>query len=766
MKRATIIKLAIIVAVLGLLAVFGGRQLIAWFTGEPTGETSKATRATAGSFTIEAALRPDPPKVTSNTLLLRVLDASGKPVAWADVTVTSVMPQMGSMREMRGTALVSGKADGRYEARFDLDMGGSWTLEVRVEAAGASGSARFQMTVGTSGLKALGGSGDGTSSKPPEIEEPPLPMLELPAPAFDALRRAFEAIERVRAELAADRLDDLAAPAREAAQAIRAAQTALRTPASEVADCVGGAIGAAELVATAKDLAAARRAYGELNMYLIALAAADPRLQQGWHVFRCPMAEGFKKWFQRSATLENPYMGQAMPTCGSSSTWGIAPKDDVGVSHEGHGHDGKDVSFYTCSMHPSVREKQAGTCPICSMNLSQVSYDEEESGVIMVDEARRAQIGVRTATVVRAPMTRSIRAIGRIAYDESKLEDVVLKLSGFISKLHVTQTGQPVKKGQVLFTLYSPELFAAQQEYLLAREGHTGGGVDGTSGRGDYLVRAAQKKLELWGLSRAQIDDLAKRGKPIEDMPFYSPTGGYVIEKDVVEGASVTAGQRLFRIASLDRVWVEAEVYEADLALIEKGQRAVVTLSYLPGKTYEGKVAYVYPYLDAASRTGKVRIELPNTKLELKPDMYATVAFQSDLGSRLQIPFGAVVYTGPRRLVFLDLGEGRLRPQEVTLGVRNEETIEVIGGLREGQKVVTAGNFLIAAESRIRSSAKFWSEERAGQAATDAGVPPSGEPTPPGKPDASGGNMPSHGSMPGMPMPSRDGAGSGAGGGR
>ncbi|HEY5935419.1 MAG TPA: efflux RND transporter periplasmic adaptor subunit [Kofleriaceae bacterium] len=771
MNRARIIKLAIIVGLLGLLAVFGGRHLIAWFTGEPMGggATSKMTRATAGSFSIEATLRPDPPKVTGNTLLLRVLDASGKPVDGADVTVTSVMPPMGSMREMRGTARVSGKGDGRYEARFDLDMGGSWTLEVRVAAAGASGSARFQMTVDTSGLKALGGSGGGTSSKPPEIEEPPLPTLELPAPAFDALRRAFEATERVRAELAADRLDGLAAPAREVAQAIRAAQTALKTPASEVADCVGRAIAAAELVATVKDLAAARRAYGELNMYLIALAAADPRLQQGWHVFRCPMAEGFKKWFQRSAKLENPYMGQAMPTCGVSSTWGVAPKDDGGVSHEGHGHDGKDVSFYTCSMHPSVREKQTGTCPICSMNLSQVTYDEEESGVIMVDEARRDQIGVRTAKVVRAPMTRSIRAIGRIAYDESKLEDVVLKLGGFISKLHVTQTGQPVTKGQLLFTLYSPELFAAQQEYLLAREGHTAG-VDGASGRGDYLVRAAEKKLELWGLSRAQLDALAKRGKPIEDMPFYSPAGGYVIEKDVVEGASVTAGQRLFRIAALDRVWVEAEVYEADLALIEKGQRAVVTLSYLPGKTYEGKVAYVYPYLDAASRTGKVRIELPNTKLELKPDMYATVAFQIELGPRLQIPIGAVVYTGPRRLVFLDIGEGRLRPQEVTLGVRNEDTIEVIRGLREGQKIVTSGNFLIAAESRIRSSAKFWSEERAGQAGTDAGVPPSGEPTtpatPPGKPDASGANMPSHGNMPGMPMPSRDGAGSGAAGGR
>jgi len=564
------------------------------------------------------------------------------------------------------------------------------------------------MTHATSGS---GGAGSASAAKPAEIVEPTLAAIELPAPALDAMRTAFGATERVRAELAADRVDGTAAPARETAQALRAVQRALAKPPSELATGLEQAIAAAEQVAGASDLDSARRAFGELNRFLVALAAADPRLQDGWHVFRCPMAEGFRKWLQHSPKLENPYMGQAMISCGSSTSWGAAPADTAGISHEGHGHDGKDVSFYTCPMHPSVREKRPGQCPICAMDLAPVSYDEEESGVILVDDARRAQIGVRTGKAARAPMTRSIRAIGRIAYDETKLEDVTLKLGGYISKLHVAQTGQPVKKGQLLFTLYSPELFAAQQEYLLARDNQ---GEAGT-GRGDYLVRAAEKKLELWGLSRGQIDALAKRGSPIEDVPFHSPASGYVIEKNVVEGAAVEAGQRLFRIAALDRVWVEADVYEADLALIEKRMRAVVTLSYLPGKTFEGKVAYVYPYLDPVSRTGKVRVELPNTGLELKPEMYATVAFQIELGPRLQIPIGAVVYTGPRRLVFVDLGDGRLRPQEVTLGVRNEDTVEVLGGLREGQTIVTSGNFLIAAESRIRSSAKFWTEERAGQ---------------------------------------------------
>lgn len=740
-NRGTIIKLVVVVGLLAIGAVFGGRHLIAWFTGEDVGRgaTSKVERASAGAFEIEAALRPDPPKEKGNTLVVHLTDQAGKPILDADVAVTYVMPAMGSMPEMRGTAEVSEEGDGRYDARFDLPMGGSWTLEVKAAHAGTSGSARYQMTVGTSGLKALGGAG-GAPSKPAEIEEPTLAALELPAAALDALRAAMEATERVRAELAADRVDGIAAPAREAAQAIRAAQAALPQASSEVRDCIGQAIAAAEQLAAAGDLATARRAFGELNRFLIALATADPRLQEGWHVFRCPMAEGYKKWFQRSPKLENPYMGQAMLTCGSSSTWGIAPTDDVSVSHEGHGHDGDDVSFYTCSMHPSVREKQPGKCPICSMDLSPVSYDEEESGVIFVDEGRRDAIGMRTAKVVRAPMSRSIRAVGRVAYDEKRLEDVTLKLGGFISKLHVSETGQPVKKGQVLFTLYSPELYAAQQEYLLAREAATGD-------RGGYLVRAAEKKLELWGLSRGQINALARRGKPIEDVPFHSPATGYVIEKNVVQGAAVTAGERLFRIAALDRVWIEADVYESDLSLIEKGQRAVVTLSYLPGKRYEGKVSYVYPYIDPASRTGKVRIELANEKLELRPDMYATVAFQIELGPRLQIPVSAVVYTGPRRLVFLDIGEGRLRPQEVTLGARNEDMVEVIRGLRAGQTVVASGNFLIAAESRIRSNAKFWTEERAGQSGGSA--------TP--SHDGSGRSaMPSHDQGAGSAMPSHD----------
>jgi Cu(I)/Ag(I) efflux system membrane fusion protein len=693
---------AVLVAVVVVAGLAFHRDLIEWFSGERKGATSAAVRTQAGELTIEVGLRPDPPREKGNTLVITATDGTGKPVDGAAVTVAHVMPAMGSMPEMRGTSSVAAKGGGRYEARFDLAMAGSWTLDVRVNAA----SARFQMTVGTPGLRSLGGS---SVTKPAEIEEPSVPPTEFPVAAIDALRRAFDASERLRAELAADRVDGLAGPAREVAQAIRAAEAATPGAGSEVTSCIAHGVSAAESLASAKDLENARLAYGELNRYLIALAAADPRLQSGWHVFSCPMAKGFKKWIQQSPTLENPYMGQAMLSCGSVGTWGVARSDDgPAVSHDGHGHTGDDVSHYTCSMHPSVRKDGPGTCPICSMNLSPVTFDEEESGVIMIDEGRRAQVGIRTGKVVKSPMTRSLRAVGRVAYDESRLRDVTLKLGGWITKLHVERTGQPVKQGQLLFTLYSPELYAAQQEYLLAKSAHSDGG------RGEYLAKAAEKKLQLWGMTAAQIAALATRGEAQENMPFYSPASGYVIEKDVVEGGAVEAGQRLFRIAALDRVWVEAELYEADLAIVSKGQRATISLSYLPDKTYDGTVSYVFPYLDPASRTARVRVELPNKGLELKPDMYATVAFQIDLGARLQVPIDAVVYTGPRRLVFVDMGEGRLRPVEVTLGVRTDDAVEVKSGLNEGDVVVTSGNFLVAAESRIRSAAKIWSEERAG----------------------------------------------------
>jgi Cu(I)/Ag(I) efflux system membrane fusion protein len=274
----------------------------------------------------------------------------------------------------------------------------------------------------------------------------------------------------------------------------------------------------------------------------------------------------------------------------------------------------------------------------------------------------------------------------------------------------VSQTGQKVTRGQTLLSLYSPELYNAEQDFILAVQGAatpavpTGGGPN----RIDSLAHAARLRLHLLGLDDGQIEALAKQGAPSESVPIVSPASGFVIEKNVVEGASVDAGMRLYRIAALTKVWIEAQVYEADLDSVRPGQTAAVTLDYLPGRTYDAKVAYVYPYIDPQTRTGQVRLELANKDLDLRPGMYASVTLGAELGPRVQVPSAAVVYTGPRRLVFVDQGHGRFRAQEISVGASSSGMYEVLSGLKPGDQVATSGVFLIAAEARISTASKYW----------------------------------------------------------
>jgi RND family efflux transporter MFP subunit len=382
-----------------------------------------------------------------------------------------------------------------------------------------------------------------------------------------------------------------------------------------------------------------------------------------------------------------------------------------------------DIDHYTCSMHPSVNQPGPGKCPICGMDLIPVTKLQQTEGVVTIDEGRRQLIGVRTAPVIEGPMNRTFRAVGRVTYDESAFTDVNLKVSGWITKLFVNQTGQRVTRGQPLFTLYSPELYNAQQDFLLATHAARGGSTtDGSASRVDQLARAAKKRLSLLGLSDSQIDEIASAGAPLDTISITAPATGFVIEKDVVEGASVQAATRLFRIAALDQVWVEAEVYEEDLAHVRVGQRAKVTLDYLPGQTYDAKVSYVYPYMESAARTGRVRVELANKQRDLRPGMYASVELAADLGRRVQVPASAVVYTGPRRLVFVDLGEGRFKPQEVHVGTEANGMYEVLDGLAPGDMIATSGMFLIAAEARISTAAKYWNDDPPTSAPDSAGT--------------------------------------------
>lgn len=545
---------------------------------------------------------------------------------------------------------------------------------------------------------------------------------ELPAPTLAALRATFQRVDEVRALLAADSLEGTQSLAREIERELNEAarESSARGERGDVARTITTAAGAASSLQHAKDLAEARRAFASLSEPLFALAAADPRLQEGWRAFECPMVEGaFPKWFQRGEQLANPHMGKRMLTCGNGTTW------STGGAKASNPSAANDVAYWTCPMHPSVKQNEPGKCPICGMDLTPVTKGEIESGVVIVDDVRRQKIGVRTARVESAPLAVDVRAVGRVTFDETRLSDVTLKVGGYVEKLLVEKPGQRVSAGQPIMMLQSAELFAAQGELLAmlaSKRRHAGfDGIDGNLSGG--LIDAAYARFELWGIARDDIAEIEKSGVARPTLPIRAPKGGTVVAKDVVEGQRVDAGTRAFRIAALDHVWVEAEVYESDLARIKVGDPATVSLPYVDSdgggrgsgsKALESKVTFIYPYLDASTRTGRVRVELTNTDHVLKPDMFADVVIAKRAESVLQVPKSAVIFTGQRRLVFIDLGEGRLKPVAVSLGRATATSYEVLDGLAAGDVVVTSGNFLVAAESRLKSAQRYWSEEADG----------------------------------------------------
>jgi Cu(I)/Ag(I) efflux system membrane fusion protein len=323
------------------------------------------------------------------------------------------------------------------------------------------------------------------------------------------------------------------------------------------------------------------------------------------------------------------------------------------------------------------------------------------AGEVVVDPARRQKIGVRTAAVQREPFAVTIRAMGLVGYDQGAIHDVAPRVMGYVGNVQVPATGNTVTQGDLLFTLFSPDLVAAQKELLTARASQRGPAA-GT------LARAAEERLRRWGMSPGDIDRVVRTGAPLEYVPFRAPVSGVVVEKNVVDGSGTQAGERLFRIASVDRVWIEAELYEADLALVRPGAPARISVPYLPGERFEGTVSLITPFLDGDTRTARARIEIANPGHALLPGMYATVEMRRELGERLVVPASAVLYAGSRRFVFIDAGAGRLRPQAVETGLRDGERLEVLSGLEAGQIIVISGNYLIASESRLGSALEQW----------------------------------------------------------
>jgi Cu(I)/Ag(I) efflux system membrane fusion protein len=415
----------------------------------------------------------------------------------------------------------------------------------------------------------------------------------------------------------------------------------------------------------------------------------------------------------------------------------------------------QEASVYRCPMHPTVVSDRAGSCPVCGMDLvkdrqentSRGSlgerkvlywrapmdpaytspkpgkspmgmdlvpvYEDEVMGAgggVKIDPATIQNIGVKKAVVKRQALSRIVRTIGRVDFDETRMTDVNTKVTGWVEKLLVNYTGQAVKMGEPLLELYSPELVAAQEEYLTAldysRKLKERASSDVAAGALD-LLKSAKQRLLYWDITGAQIGELEEKRQVKRTMTIYSPQEGVVVHKNVFDGAHIKAGQHLYRIADLSRVWVYADVYEYELPWVKVGQRAEVELSYEPGKSFHGKVSYIYPFLEPKTRTVKVRIEFPNPEMKLKPEMYANVRIKP-LVSRdaLVVPSRAVIRSGERNVVIVDLGEGRFMPRELVIGVQAEGVYEVLDGLKEGETIVTSAQFLIDSESNLRAALK------------------------------------------------------------
>ncbi|MGE0823487.1 MAG: efflux RND transporter periplasmic adaptor subunit [Candidatus Binatia bacterium] len=327
--------------------------------------------------------------------------------------------------------------------------------------------------------------------------------------------------------------------------------------------------------------------------------------------------------------------------------------------------------------------------------------------MMVVSPERLQSIGVRFDLATQRPLEREIRTVGRVEVDETRLAHVNIKIEGWIDELFVNYTGEHVKKNQLLFTVYSPELVATQQEYLLALKSRR------TLGSSQFqevavgaqaLLDAARQRLRLWDIPDHQIEDLERTGKVLKALHNHSPISGTIINKVALVGMHVNPGDELYTIADLSHIWIIADIYEYELPLVKVGQPATVTLSYDPGTVLQGKVSFIYPTLDAQTRTAKVRFELDNPGEQLKPGMYANVELKIPLGTRLVIPKEAVLESGERQVIFIHHGGGTLEWRTVKLGIRAGDWVEVLDGLKEGDHVVTSANFLIDSESRLKAA--------------------------------------------------------------
>ena len=357
---------------------------------------------------------------------------------------------------------------------------------------------------------------------------------------------------------------------------------------------------------------------------------------------------------------------------------------------------------------PESAGHEGMTMPTAKSGQQPAGTMEMAPGAVMVSPERQQLIGLKTGVVGHRSIERTIRTVGVVEFDERRLADVNIKIEGWIESLLVNFTGEPVKKGQPLLTLYSPDLVSTQEEYLQAlraKETLSKSRFTDIASGGDTLVNASRRRLQYWDISDEDIATLERTRTPHKTMTLYSPIDGVVIEKMAFRGKKVMAGENLYKVADLSTVWVQGEIYEYEVTAVKLGQPATITLASYPGEVFRGKVTYIYPVLQEKTRTVKVRFEFPNTKdWKLKPQMYANVELKSSLGKRLVVPDEAVLDSGTKQLVFIDKGQGTFEPRDVKVGARVDGYTEILAGLSAGEKVVTSANFLIDSESQLKTA--------------------------------------------------------------
>jgi membrane fusion protein, copper/silver efflux system len=408
-----------------------------------------------------------------------------------------------------------------------------------------------------------------------------------------------------------------------------------------------------------------------------------------------------------------------------------------------------DVDYYTCTMHPSVHSKDPGKCPICSMDLvpvmkkvsnqttakdnsggmsndsgstgsmpmSSPNQEAGKSSEFTVPVERQQQIGVTYATVTKRPIELSIRSVGMLESDYSKMFEYVARVDGYVQELKVNSPGQDVSQGQPLITIYSPDLRSTEQELVNILNDRDRSGTSRVSN--DQLIEAAKRRLKLWNVSDQEIAELEKSRKPSDQLVLRSPFDGVVNEVMARPGMNVKMGDKLVSVLDLSNLWVWAEFYENEVGLLKNGQPIAVSLPAFPSQTFQGQIAAINPSIDAAKRTARVRIDIPNAKAQLRPGMYANVEVKINGGEGLTVPVQAALPTGERMLVFLDRGQGKLLPRYVEVG-RSFTTFDgqqqgsyyqVMNGLQEGDRIVASANFLIDAESQVQGALKDWAGE-------------------------------------------------------